>query len=151
MNVSLGNLLVATSLCSVTERNRALLRWCEGGGVLERRWFFRWLVETVEFLPIYVTFVWKADSQIFEMSVILGWLWICAESDLVYCWFSATHSFTSIIICIKGKISWGLNASLIGFWYHDDKSQRSVFRKSWEVIYQFPSLITLDSSVNEMF
>ncbi len=56
MNVSLGNLLVATSLCSVTERNRALLRWCEGGGVLERRWFFRWRVETVEFLPIYVTY-----------------------------------------------------------------------------------------------
>lgn len=35
-----------------------------------------------------------------------------------------THSFTSIIICIKGKISYGQNASLIGFWYHDDKSQR---------------------------
>ncbi len=56
MNVSLGNLLVATSLCSVTGRNRALLRWCEGGGVLERRWFFRWPVEPVEFLPIYVTY-----------------------------------------------------------------------------------------------
>ncbi len=56
MNVSLGNLLVATSLCSVTKRNRALLRWCEGGGVLERRWFFRWRLEPVEFLPIYVTY-----------------------------------------------------------------------------------------------
>ncbi len=56
MNVSLGNLLVAISLCSVTGRNRALLRWCEGGGVLERRWFFWWPVEPVEFLPIYVTY-----------------------------------------------------------------------------------------------
>lgn len=76
---------------------------------------------------------------------------ICAESDLAYWWFSMTHSFTTVIICIKGKISYGQNASLIGFWYHYDKSQRRVFWKSWEVIYQFLALITLDSSVNEMF
>ncbi len=78
MNVSLGNLLVATSLCSVTERNRTLLRWCEGGGVLERRWFFRWRVEPVEFLPIYVTAGQPFSALMIiitrSYSIILEWL-----------------------------------------------------------------------------
>ncbi len=49
-----GNVL-ATFLCSIIGRKRALLRW-GGGGALEGCWFFRWPVEPVEFLPIYVTY-----------------------------------------------------------------------------------------------
>ncbi len=32
----------------VIEGKRALLRWCKGGGVLERRWFFLWRVDKLQ-------------------------------------------------------------------------------------------------------